>query len=493
MPFFFRKSCFKTCLSIVIVLLLFRCVTLSLHALSDPTEGRYALISKEIVTSGNWVTPHIRRDGQLIPFLGKPPLYFWSAAACIKVFGVSEFSVRLPGFLSLVVTLFLMWKVLARYADQTIAWRSVFMLVSSVVIFVSSGIVIVDVMVMMSVAGALLGYYAFMMEPEASVRKRWSLLIFVMLSIGFMTKGPVTLVLFGLPVLVWTGWFRRWRDLKDHAWIWGSVLFLIMTVPWFVLCEKENPGFLRYFFVNENFLRFVIHEYGDKYGSGHEHIRGTAIWMMVVAACPWSFYAFYKLIQHRKQISFKAVLCQEELAFFLCVVVVNTLFWSLARQLLISYLFPMVPLFAVWLAMLVSKYPVLKPNKDTLFKNNACIIVISVVTVFVFISTYMNGRRSTKLVIDQAIESYPTCRVYFLRQVPFSAYFYGGDKVIPHPKELVGESVRKGLMGNDTVFVAKLRYYERLFEHHPYRVSFKERYGEYVIFEIGTEVSNCSK
>jgi 4-amino-4-deoxy-L-arabinose transferase-like glycosyltransferase len=71
-------------LSWVIILLAARCVMLWVLPLSDPTEGRYAVVAKEMAVSGDWVTPHLWMDGQSVPFLGKPPLYFWSAAACMR-------------------------------------------------------------------------------------------------------------------------------------------------------------------------------------------------------------------------------------------------------------------------------------------------------------------------------------------------------------------------------------------------------------------------
>lgn len=483
-----KNESYRFCFWLVVNLLLARCVIMLFQPLFDPTEGRYAVIAKEMVTSGDWITPHLWYHGELIPFLGKPPLYFWCSAACMKVFGANDFFTRLPGLISLAVTLVLMWHILRKYTDKTIAWRAVCILLSSVVIFVACGIVIVDVMVMMSVAGALMSYYAFSREPERAVRKRWSLLVFLMLAIGFMTKGPVAIVLFAMPVGIWTAWFGRWKDLKDHAWLSGGVLFLALVVPWFVACELKNPGFLRYFFVHENFLRFVTHKYGDKYGSGHEHIRGTAIGMMIAAACPWSIDIFYKLIRHRKSLPFKEMFVDEQLAFFLCAVLVNTLFWSLARQLLIAYLFPMVPLFAVWMAMVISRYPKLASQNDRLFTKAALIICSSTVIALAVGVPFLSQYRSSKLIIDKAGELYPaSSKLYFVGRVPYSAYFYGENRIVPHDCETIETSIDNGLQDKNIVFVAKIRDYEKVFEDNRYLMSFQERHGKYVLFKIFRE------
>src|SRR6266446_3331233 len=61
-------------------------------ALWEPDEGRYAEIAREMVVSGDYVTP--RDDFEL--YFEKPPLVYWANAVSIKLFGANEFAVRLP-------------------------------------------------------------------------------------------------------------------------------------------------------------------------------------------------------------------------------------------------------------------------------------------------------------------------------------------------------------------------------------------------------------
>jgi 4-amino-4-deoxy-L-arabinose transferase-like glycosyltransferase len=457
-----RENHCKGCLWWIVSLLIARCIALPFLPLADPTEGRYAVIAKEMVNSGDWVTPYLWMDGQRVPFLGKPPLYFWCSAACMKVFGINEFSARLPGVISFAITLLIIGSILCKYKTPTIAWRAVFLCLSCVVLLVSSGIVIVDMLVTMCVTGAIFGYYAFCRESDAAIRKRWSLLVFGMLGLGFMTKGPVAVALFVLPVLIWTVWFRRWKEVLGQEWYWGITLFAIIVFPWFILAEERNPGFIRYFFVNENFLRFIVHNYGDKYGSGHDYMRGSAIWMMLLAAAPWSFYAMYQLLRQRKPLPLKEIIRSEELAFFLCIVIVNTLFWSMARQLLITYLFAMVPAFMAWLSILMSRYPALTPSKDPLFKKTA--IVIGFVTIIGILVFPCLLERSTKDVIEKANELSEGRKftMYFVKHVPYSAYFYGDSIVVAHPDETVEASISHGDKEEHWVYAAENKYYKQL-------------------------------
>src|SRR5262245_27866000 len=81
-------------------IILLRMISNSWLAIYDPTESRYAEIANQMHISGNWITPKVYVDGQLVPYWGKPPLHFWLTAGSYKIFGVSEWSTRLPSLLA---------------------------------------------------------------------------------------------------------------------------------------------------------------------------------------------------------------------------------------------------------------------------------------------------------------------------------------------------------------------------------------------------------
>ena len=82
--------------TIIVVTILLRLLTLGAYPLFDPTESRYAEIGRKMVESGNYVTPMIEPG---VPFWAKPPLSFWMSAYSYKLFGINEFTSRLPSFL----------------------------------------------------------------------------------------------------------------------------------------------------------------------------------------------------------------------------------------------------------------------------------------------------------------------------------------------------------------------------------------------------------
>jgi len=420
-----------------------RTVCMSLMPLTDPTEGRYAQIAQEMTDSGDWVTPRLWMDGTHVPFLGKPPLFFWSAAAAMRLFGTNEFSARLPSMLATALILFLLFRVMNRYGDGT-GLPSVLLTASCCFFFAVSGIVAVDLLLSLCVAGSLLSYFAFLNEPDLAPRRRWSLLTFLLLALGFLTKGPVSLLMFGLPVFFWTLRWKAWRDLRIHAWLCGTLLFAVLVIPWFALCEVRNPGFLKYFFVNENLLRFITPNYGDAYGSGHVYPHGSALWMFLAAAAPWSLYPLWKLL--RREYPRRALASADRPTSFLFLgFATGILFWCFARQLLITYMLPMVPLFAAWMAFTLRHD---QPTSQRISKHALRLItVMGCLSLFLspFIETYTtaSARKLIRFSRADALRQTPDEPLVFAFRTPYSAFFYDRDRVLPHPDEPLPQTLAR--------------------------------------------------
>jgi len=114
-------------------ILLYVCFFSRLSALGfvGPDEPRYANVARAMLGSGDWVTP--RLNGQ--PWLEKPALYYWAAAAAFRIFGVNEFAARLPSALAATLaTLGLAWPALRLYGGKT-AWYVLLLLPTSAGMF----------------------------------------------------------------------------------------------------------------------------------------------------------------------------------------------------------------------------------------------------------------------------------------------------------------------------------------------------------------------
>lgn len=324
--------------------ILLRVGCLGVPGLTDNTESRYASIAWEMWRTGDWVTPRVFIKGALVPFWGKPPLEFWLTTLSYKLFGVGEASARVPSVLLGVATVVATVYLARRFWGRRVAAVSGLMLSSSVLFFVLSGACVLDVPLSAAVTGAMT---AFALHTHTGA-KSWGLAFFLSLALGALAKGPVTLVLVGIAIGLWLAATRRWKSLAALPWVPGILLFAVVAVPWYVLAERSTPGFLRYFIVHEHFLRYVSHSYGDLYGSGRVQPYGASWVMLAGSFLPWTVVAAVALTKCFRAGRLLAVVREEPwLIYALLWGLTPALFFTLARQMLSTYLLPGLPGLAV--------------------------------------------------------------------------------------------------------------------------------------------------
>src|SRR5437867_12288061 len=128
-----------------VILLLVVCAPIFLFqlgrpGLGDPDEGRNAEVAREMVETGDWVTPHM--DG--VVYLDKPPAYFWAVAVSYLVFGVSEWSARAPSALFALAGIALVGWFVRKRMGSAAAWLAGLTLALSPLYIVFGRIVIFD-------------------------------------------------------------------------------------------------------------------------------------------------------------------------------------------------------------------------------------------------------------------------------------------------------------------------------------------------------------
>jgi len=329
-----------------------RLVLMATVPVFEPSEARYAAISANMARSGDFVVPRFTHDLEYQSFDGKPPLVFQAGGFFCRVFGVCEFAVRLFPFLSAVLLLSVVFHAVRRISrDEDAARLAVVICASCTAFYAASGISMTDMTLTCCVGGALLLYRCFL----DGFRLRYAAGVAALLGAGMITKGPVSIVMFGLPLLADAVVKRRWRGIFNRKWLVVVPVFLLVAVPWFVLVERCNPGSVWYFFYNENFMRFVSHDYGDKYGAGREAFRGVSVLWALVATLPWALVPLWAAVRarmHRDVASAENVLMAwNGRSFELLSLLAIVGFWCLTSRVLVYYLFPVIPLFAAWLAL----------------------------------------------------------------------------------------------------------------------------------------------
>lgn len=338
-------------LSTFVALIALRLLIAAASPVFDTSEARYAAISANMSRTGDFVVPRFTYNNRYQSFDGKPPLLFQSAGLCHRVISPADLAVRVPVLLFTAAMLALMFFAIRRTASARRALLACGIAMTAVAYYAQTGLCMPDGMLAACVASAYLCHYLLLLTKQ----RNWSLGVFVALALGMLTKGPVAIVLFAGPVLLDTIANRRWQALKGYRWFCGGAIFLAIAAPWFCLMQQRTPGFLRYFFVNENLLRFLVHEYGDRYGSGRETFRGMALVWALVVTLPWSPLLAWRQFKSGEHPShwWRRITDGTPKNVFVWGMIGIVGFWCLTSRVPMPYLMPIVPLFAAFFAMSV--------------------------------------------------------------------------------------------------------------------------------------------
>lgn len=319
----------------------------------ETSEARYAAISANMARTGDFIVPRFTYRNVYQSFDGKPPLLFQLSGLSCRGFGVGEFAVRCPSLFATVALLALLWLTVVRLGGRERAELAAAVCLSCTAYYALAGFCMPDTLLVPFVAAA----FCFHVLYLKSENRNWTLGVFVSLGAGMMTKGPVAIVLFALPVLLDTCVNHRWHRIVRYRWIAGTALFLAIAAPWFMLMTRRNPSFLSYFFINENLLRYLVHDYGDKYGAGRETFRGMALVWLFICTLPWSLLAASCLKKpfvgsiKRCLLGLRRLFIGDETAVFAWGIAGIVGFWCLTSRVPLPYVMPVVPLFAALLAL----------------------------------------------------------------------------------------------------------------------------------------------
>lgn len=217
----------------------------------DYDEGYYAGAAKGMAESGNWVTPYVNG----IRFLEKPPLLYWLTAASFKAFGINEFALRLPTAIAVIVLVWIVMLIARRIADQRTAVIAGLITSFSAGTYIFTRETLHDVWLVLFITLAMCAFVDWYVDPARSLRR--ALLFYVATAGAFLCKSLVGVA---FPVGIVAVFFLlarerpKWRTLHVLP---GSLLFLVLTVPWHWLAAIQNYGFLDFFFLGEQVLRFL--------------------------------------------------------------------------------------------------------------------------------------------------------------------------------------------------------------------------------------------
>jgi 4-amino-4-deoxy-L-arabinose transferase-like glycosyltransferase len=262
-------------------------VGLSWPALLDDVDTVHAEAAREMLERHDWVT--LYTDG--FRYLEKAPLMYWSLAISYKVFGISNWSTRLPLMLGVLAVTLATYR-LGRYVYGELGGLYAGMaLVTSLGLFVYTRFLIPEVFVTLWLT---LGYHLFLRAFSEEQPTRLVCWGFAALSaLNVLTKGLIGLI---FPVgaillfLLLTGNLRKLRKLHIVS---SALVFLVIAAPWHILAALRNPaqgearGFLWFYFINEHLMRFL----GKRVPPGYDTVPLAIFWaLLLVWLLPWSAF-----------------------------------------------------------------------------------------------------------------------------------------------------------------------------------------------------------
>ena len=299
--------------------------------LFEPDEGRNAERARELLLLNNWTIPH----ENFLPALDKTIFLYWLIAIAYKCFGVSEWSARLPSALAALGCLFLLHRfVRARWGAWEARW-SVLILLTNIEFFLYSRIAIFDMTLTFFTTLALVASQQALETGDRGPRVVHIILMSGAMGLATLVKGPIGVVLPGMVIFFYMLFRRDWSFLTWRNLLLGGLVFCAIVAPWAWWTETRHAGYLRYFFLEENFLRFLT-----------PHFRRTEPWYyyILVVACgffPWSLFLPFAVKD-----SWSKSLAKENL-FLILWIVVPFFFFSASKSKLPHYILPIFPALSI--------------------------------------------------------------------------------------------------------------------------------------------------
>jgi 4-amino-4-deoxy-L-arabinose transferase-like glycosyltransferase len=310
---------------------------LAARPLFNPDEGRYAEIPREMLSTGDWVIPHLNG----LAYIEKPPLQYWATASSYRLFGPGEFAARLYTALCALAGLSLVWLAARRLWGAQAGWRAAAMLSGMLMFVVLGQLLTLDMSLTFYMTLSLV---AFLLAQTAPQPRPWMLLAWAAAACGVLTKGLVAAALPAAVLMLYSGYSRDFTPWRRLHLTWGLPLFLAITVPWHWLAAARLKDFLEFFFVHEHLARYLTPS-AD---------REEAWWffggVFLAGSFPWTLPALRALAGGwRRPASTGAF--QPVLFLWIWVVFIGV-FFSLSDSKLMPYILPVMPALALLIAAL---------------------------------------------------------------------------------------------------------------------------------------------
>jgi 4-amino-4-deoxy-L-arabinose transferase-like glycosyltransferase len=256
--------------------------------LMDDADSVHAEAAREMLTRHDWVTLHINEGFR---YMEKAPLMYWTVATSFRIFGVHDWSARLPIVLGVLALLLIVYRLGKRTYGEEGGFYSALVLATGFGPFIFTRILIPDMMVGLWLA---LGFDLFLTSLEQKQPSRWVCWGFAAtMALDVLTKGLIGLVFPLGTILVFLFLTGNLRHVLKLRLLSSFIVFLAIATPWHLMASFRNPaqgqvkGFFWFYFVNEQILRYL----NKRYPYDYDTVPLWLFWgLMLIWLMPWTAF-----------------------------------------------------------------------------------------------------------------------------------------------------------------------------------------------------------
>jgi 4-amino-4-deoxy-L-arabinose transferase-like glycosyltransferase len=310
---------------------------LGAHSLWDMDEGVNAESAREMLESGNWITPYFNYEVRT----SKPAMSCWIIGLSYKAFGVNEFAARFPSVLFGLASVVVAYEFGRRLFSATTGLLSALILASCIEFCVISHAVTPDPPLVFFL---LLALFIYWIGFETGNRW-WPIPFGVLAGLAVLTKGPIGI---GMPCAIVVGhllWTRRRSALRVRPLLLGALAFILTAGPWYGLVTLDTKGkWVEVFLLNENLNRFSQPSDGH---AGGVYYHAVAV---IVLFGPWAVFlpaALWYGVRAARNVNEAGDQSSDKYRFLIVWFFAFLLIFSLAATKLPNYLVPAYPAIAL--------------------------------------------------------------------------------------------------------------------------------------------------
>jgi 4-amino-4-deoxy-L-arabinose transferase-like glycosyltransferase len=372
----------------------------------QPDEGYYVGISVQMNHQGQYLIPKLNEE----VFLDKPPMLYWGIVGGLKLFGQSEFAVRVFSGLCFALTILLVFELGRSMGSGWVEgfWAAI-IYATMIIPFIAADFVTPDTPLALFTTLAMLAFW-HSVRPGTAYPNLWKMVLCTAVGLGFVTKGPAVLIPCGA-MFIWLLLNKKVFRYFLTPWaVIGLCLFLITGLSWYVYVSQKLPDAAAYFFDSQIWGRLISEKYQRNPG-----LTGALIYLPIIlfGTLPWSvlWYAPDKgLRRYFFPSAWKELLNNPIKLLLACWIAIPMTVLCLASSKLGLYTLPVFPALALATAKLLPEMA--SPDGETTLFSPVLIKRLSVVLVTV-------GLLLISRMILGAVPSANDCRALWKELKPY--------------------------------------------------------------------------